>query len=287
MTCKIRRVKCDETKPACDRCTSTGRKCDGYIVPPPKKPSYKTITEIALVRGIDPVLGSRNELRALDFFRTRTAPGLSSYFDAEFWTRLVLQMSHAEPAIKHAMVAVGTLHEKREDSVQTVPKIRSVVMTDPMAISVPVTKARDDSDPFALAQYNKAIQHLSKRLNDPDTSSEIALLACILFVCVEFLRGDVEPAMRHFQSGMAIAMAYSKKTGGSQLRYQMDLVKENMLPFFHRLELLSTLFGNDAMWQYPIDLEQVVPTEFNNLKEARDSVVSQHYRSILENRYQS
>ncbi|XXG94225.1 hypothetical protein Hte_000479 [Hypoxylon texense] len=36
---KIRRVKCDETKPACTRCTSTGRKCDGYDgqAPPRRK----------------------------------------------------------------------------------------------------------------------------------------------------------------------------------------------------------------------------------------------------------
>lgn len=33
LTCKIRRKKCDETKPECNRCTSTGRKCDGYAVP--------------------------------------------------------------------------------------------------------------------------------------------------------------------------------------------------------------------------------------------------------------
>ncbi|KAI1469962.1 uncharacterized protein F4812DRAFT_457358 [Daldinia caldariorum] len=34
----IRRVKCDETKPACTRCTSTGRKCDGYEGMPPPRP---------------------------------------------------------------------------------------------------------------------------------------------------------------------------------------------------------------------------------------------------------
>lgn len=33
LTCKIRRKKCDETWPACTRCTSTGRKCDGYATP--------------------------------------------------------------------------------------------------------------------------------------------------------------------------------------------------------------------------------------------------------------
>ncbi|KAJ5810885.1 hypothetical protein N7447_010401, partial [Penicillium robsamsonii] len=34
MTCKVRRVKCDEEKPHCRRCMSTGRKCDGYAHPP-------------------------------------------------------------------------------------------------------------------------------------------------------------------------------------------------------------------------------------------------------------
>ncbi|KAJ5373600.1 hypothetical protein N7517_005606 [Penicillium concentricum] len=34
MTCKVRRVKCDEEKPHCRRCISTGRKCDGYAHPP-------------------------------------------------------------------------------------------------------------------------------------------------------------------------------------------------------------------------------------------------------------
>ncbi|KAH8648558.1 hypothetical protein BX600DRAFT_116313 [Xylariales sp. PMI_506] len=29
-TCKILKVKCDEKKPFCDRCTNTYRQCDGY-----------------------------------------------------------------------------------------------------------------------------------------------------------------------------------------------------------------------------------------------------------------
>ncbi|KAH3001521.1 hypothetical protein KXV73_001875, partial [Aspergillus fumigatus] len=33
LTCKVRRVKCDEEKPTCCRCRSTGRKCDGYASP--------------------------------------------------------------------------------------------------------------------------------------------------------------------------------------------------------------------------------------------------------------
>lgn len=29
-TCKVRKVKCDEGRPCCNRCQSTGRICEGY-----------------------------------------------------------------------------------------------------------------------------------------------------------------------------------------------------------------------------------------------------------------
>ncbi|TQS32088.1 hypothetical protein Golomagni_07605, partial [Golovinomyces magnicellulatus] len=41
ITCKIRRVKCDEVAPSCNRCTSTGRKCDGYGPRPKPLPINK------------------------------------------------------------------------------------------------------------------------------------------------------------------------------------------------------------------------------------------------------
>ncbi|KAM3554906.1 hypothetical protein MY1884_005881 [Beauveria asiatica] len=33
VTCRVRRVKCDETKPHCKRCTAYGYLCDGYLTP--------------------------------------------------------------------------------------------------------------------------------------------------------------------------------------------------------------------------------------------------------------
>ena len=277
LTCKIRRVKCDETKPACNRCTSTGRKCDGYDVPPKKKEAQQEALPEALgapERCLAVVPGTSHELRVLEFFHVRTAPGLSSYFDANFWTRLVFQMSNAEPAIRHAMVAVGSLHQQRELGTKPVTVQRSAVIHDPLAVSVPITKhASDHNDPFALTQYNKAILHLSKRLQDPVTTTEIALLACVLFVCVEFLRGEIEPAMKHFKSGMGIAIQTLSHDGSRKALATMQRIKENMLPFFNRLELLSMLFGNDASWEYPVTLHQAVPEEFASIVEARDSIV--------------
>jgi len=95
---RIRRVKCDEGKPFCKRCTSTGRKCDGYAAPgqpsltarnsspKPERPSVIT----------DPM-----EQRMLLFFNTVTAPALSGDFSSDFWERRVIQASAAEPTSEH------------------------------------------------------------------------------------------------------------------------------------------------------------------------------------------
>ena len=172
-------------------------------------------------------------------------------------------MSYVEPAIRHAMVAVGALHEKRDTMTRTIPMLES--------ISDPILRSQHN-DTFALSQYNKAITHLSQRMNS-ESSIDVALLACILFVCLEFLRGDVEPAIKHFKSGMSIAISTLTKSKSPMAAESMQRIKEHMLPFFNRIELLSTLFGSDSTWDYPVGLLDAVPDEFENIKEARDSIV--------------
>ncbi|KAI7193566.1 hypothetical protein KC363_g2671 [Hortaea werneckii] len=273
-TCKIRRVKCDEAKPECNRCTSTGRKCDGYEIPPRRNGALAAQARASPQPCLEVARGTQDELRALEFFHVRTAPGLSSYFDADFWTRLVFQISSVEPSIRHAMVAVGAFHSLREKVSVTLSTDQQADKRDPLATSMPVRKlAQVHEDPFALVQYNKAIVHLAKRLQDPTAATEIALLACILFVCIEFLRGEVELAISHFKSGMGIAIQSLNFGSRRMAKPASERLRNDTLPFFNRLELLSTLFGNDAPWEYPVALQYVIPDEFANVKEARDSLV--------------
>jgi hypothetical protein len=216
-----------------------------------------------------------SERRALDFFRSYTAPNLASYFDADFWTRVVMQIGQTEPAIRHAMIAVGELNRLRQCCVHEagLPTRRTIVMQDPLSIApAPVVQPDDHNEPFALIHYNKAISHLAKRMRDEPGSADIALLACILFVCLEFLRRDDAPAMRHFKSGMNIALTTAKNDCSGPYN-QMHTIRAQMLPFFHRLELLSMLFGNDPSYDYPVELPDAVPAVFASLNDARDSLV--------------
>ena len=170
------------------------------------------------------------------------------------------------------MVALGAPHEQREDGGRMVPIIPSGVDLSSLEGRQQQVAKRSDAYQFALAHYNEAITQLSKRM-DSNTSIEVALLACILFVGVEFLRGDSAPAVRHFKGGMNIAIASLTNNGSRTAVATAENIKQHILPFFNRIELLSNLFGDEPQWDYPVELPHAVPDDFTTMREARDSIV--------------
>ncbi|KAI0189281.1 hypothetical protein F4808DRAFT_44606 [Astrocystis sublimbata] len=193
LTCKIRRVKCDEALPACLRCTSTGRTCDGYAQDGPVESGSPGA--VAILAGPSTgIQGCQRSRRSFAFFVQRTCSQLGGFFGSDFWERLVLQAAHHEPAIRHALVAIGSCHE--------------------LAIH---RRPRADAEGwFALKQYNVAIQHLL----DPGTkkgkqSVDVYLILSILFSCFENLQGNNALAITHIQSGVKLLRetSYDRHTG--------------------------------------------------------------------------
>ncbi|KAA8568375.1 hypothetical protein EYC84_007411 [Monilinia fructicola] len=102
-TCKIRRVKCDEAKPSCKRCVSTGRRCDGYATDLKRlSPEVQSVSEIQRIPTLLP--GTVEERRAFQYFVSNTATELSGYFDSSFWEHLILQASVTEPSLRYAIL---------------------------------------------------------------------------------------------------------------------------------------------------------------------------------------
>jgi hypothetical protein len=215
-------------------------------------------------------------MRALEFFCLKTAPNLGMHFDADFWKRFVVPASMTEPALRHAMVAVGIFAEQLET--HGINKITlahtKAVASGPIPVLVSVRGQDSDGNLVALSNYNKSIGLLTKLVASSTQTTDVVLLACVLFVCVEFLRGDDVAAFRHFKGGMTIIMdLVSREQSLVGSRLMIDRVRGSILPAFNRLEMLSALFGNDASWPYPVALPDSVPAMFSSVGEARDSMV--------------
>ena len=191
------------------------------------------------------------------------------------WTSLVKQGSQSGPAVNHAMMAVCAFDERRDDHVKDATYSKSVVTTSVRNIESSIRKEQEHhNNPFALSQYNKAIAHLTIAMSSPSSNSvDTALMVCILFVCVECLRGDYEPALKHFQGGMSIALAAAGTQGPNSRGHQTTAVREKLLPFFSRLELLGQVYGTQPTYQYGLEPSEVFPKTFNSIVEARDSIV--------------
>ncbi|KAK0718133.1 hypothetical protein B0T26DRAFT_645329, partial [Lasiosphaeria miniovina] len=206
-------------KPACVRCTSTGRTCDGYdksVVPSRYRSvgvgSSSSTAEQAQVefvracqwsealRSMRPLAadidGTEIEKRFFHGFRTAKIDGLAEHVCtfADFWNRLAVSPDtsthHQDDAVKHALVAVGA----------------AFTLFQSPSNPVPVEGfTRDSLDVFIIQQYNKSISKLQRHVGSASTASiQITLLCCLAFICLETLRANHTVAVTHLINGLKI-----------------------------------------------------------------------------------
>lgn len=112
---RIRHIKCDEAKPACQRCASGGWTCDGYGVFTGSSDCERDKANASLLRHKNVDLGfssppygpwyiplfrlNHHEGLAFTFFRHHTAAQLQTNLQSQLWSRWAMQVSHHEPAV--------------------------------------------------------------------------------------------------------------------------------------------------------------------------------------------
>ncbi|KAH6632905.1 hypothetical protein C7974DRAFT_162068 [Boeremia exigua] len=203
-TCRIRRVKCDESRPSCIKCSSTGRKCDGY--PQNQRDlqthasSYGQIKSAWPSKALASLPDFGNDMRHLEFYYHCIGPKLSGRFDTEFWSRSILQIAHVEPGVRNALIALSHLNQSQSGTLQDARR----------SANRPNNLKRR---PFWI-NYNKAIRHLIDDIAKPSFSAEAGLVICLLFACIEFLQADANMAFTHVRSGLNIVHELRKQKAG-------------------------------------------------------------------------
>ncbi|KAL6918991.1 hypothetical protein FSST1_003017 [Fusarium sambucinum] len=187
-TCKIRKVRCDEQKPACDRCTSTGRVCDGYASPSPPSASPSSISQSPSPQrhnSPNPTVDlklvlprqSPDEVRSYTYFLEVTAPSLAGSFYADFWLSEVPRVCLSDPAIWHAVVSLGSAHE---DFAEYGQGSRSL---------------------FALKQFNSSIRCLTESRSPRHADRWRALIVSTIFTYICTIKGLHHQTRIHLQAG--------------------------------------------------------------------------------------
>lgn len=199
-TCRARHIKCDETPGACNNCTRTKRVCEGYDlhrIPTARGPRNSTSPNFAkmyaaLATKVQWKVTS-DECRCLAFFQHRSVPHLVTFFDSSLWQQLVLQLCYLEPAVFHAVVALGAANQAREIArALRGPSGQRLVLQDKWSL-------------FALEQSGRSFAILNKRRMSEDPQLQtIILVCCLLFTMCELLQRNVATALSHIQGGLRI-----------------------------------------------------------------------------------
>jgi hypothetical protein len=195
---RIRKVKCDETYPLCNRCFSTGRTCDGYGVwggggsphgRHPKQPGtrFGVLSPWKPASALVSAAGQDEKLR-FEWFLDRTVKKIPGIFTLDFFEMLLLPASFSEPAVLHAVLSVSCIHQIGTYEVEQ-------VATKGLAHNI--------NEKLVLQHYIKATHEL-RRSSDDKQSIRILLITCLLFAYLELLRGRFRTAKGHIFAGLKI-----------------------------------------------------------------------------------
>lgn len=173
-------------------------------------------------------------------FRTRTANELSGFFDSEFWTRSVLQESHSEASIRHAVIALGALYKTLEAACESPP-------TSPNENTV---NSAPNHYNFALQQYGKALTRLRESLENNETRSErTVLISIVLFTCFQSFTGDHKAAIFQIQTGLGLLEDRRQESKQSLIHRRGDFVEDELVQIFTRLAIQAKSY--DMAFHFP------------------------------------
>jgi hypothetical protein len=133
---------------------------------------------------------------------------------------LILQASSVDSSLRHAVIAIGSLHEEFANN-----RLSYYKGQDARGVE------------FAVNQYAKAIGHLRNSLSSGKHGPMMALMSCILFVCFDSLRGHFDSAMVHLQSGLKILRDISARCPD-----ESHMIISQIVPLFKRLSLQAILY---------------------------------------------
>jgi hypothetical protein len=138
----------------------------------------------------------------------------------------VPRLAQSNQELYHAMVAIGALHESLGDP-----------GTDPSNTALAAQPK------FALEQCNKAIGLMVKR-GESSNDTIATLTLCIFFVAFEILQSNLDSALAHFRSGLAILQTWKNTLEATATQSERNMVNE--------IATIMKRFGESCDFEPPV-----------------------------------
>lgn len=156
--------------------------------------------------------------------------------------RSVLQESHAQASIRHAVIALGALYKTLEKAVESPPGSPSDIHNHYDAAPTHYN--------FALQQYSKAVTRLREAIQNKETRSHrTILISIVLFTCFQSFTGDHKSAIFQIQHGLSLLEERRQEVNQPLVRRRDDIVEDELVQIFTRLAIQAKSY--DMAFHFP------------------------------------
>lgn len=234
ITCKERRIKCDEERPECKKCMLSGRRCGGYSPSPPSSVSARSgSASPPLQHSPSMALHVREgEKRTYDFFLSCASERLAGPLGKDFWHGYILQLAQTEPLVTDCLLAISTLYEHpqfmvsfRRNPYDRTPADKE--RSEKLEILHPnVPPPPDKHHARALQKYNEAIRQFKNQIEQGSAAPHLILTSCALFLCIEVIRDNVFAALSLVNNGMKLLKDYGSTFAQGQGADLFEMFKQ-------------------------------------------------------------
>ncbi|WDK19139.1 hypothetical protein CGRA01v4_10426 [Colletotrichum graminicola] len=238
LTCKIRRVKCDERKPTCSRCEKADIDCDGYIkeamdqkktteqqqivaaaqqasrylLPRPNVPGKQGSVPILTARlRTNPSLlhFDHKDVPYYDLFRYQLIRDLGGSCQADFWSRIVLNEMTRDPCVRESILAIGAISQTiffDEESSKRFGRVPPSALRPWGTSKAVLTGFLNRHHKAALLHHVKAVAIYRERIQQSasDTSPRSIIIMTLLLIAFEFIQGNMKNIDSLMGTGMRL-----------------------------------------------------------------------------------
>lgn len=200
---------------------------------------------------------NEEEGRSFEFFCSNSIPQTNRLVDSTFWSRLVVQIAHDEPAVRQGILSLGALQRSYE-------------------------LRQEEEKQLAVVSYSKAVHDAQELVHRAAVTGDYTrvLVCAIVLHCIENALGDHVQAKNHLRSGLRII--FEKNLMSRNLE---DMVSNT----YRRFDFQAMTFWDDtAPYEFSADIQAFLdaipaPEPFMSLNHAANILLDlmQWYRLPL------
>jgi hypothetical protein len=196
---------------------------------------------------------------------------MSGGMEIDFWTGVVPQICRTEPAVWDAIIAISALFECPEQCLDF------TFLRNKQNDAYLLKQSQKD----ALVWYSRSITNIHSQIERGGADPYIALISCVLFICVETIQGRMEEALQLLRQGMSLILDLRQRAlHGTVSASKAALLENTIIPLFLRLNTTAlTISGTQPSELFSFESNN--DDEFTSLASARRSITSLGAECIL------